>query len=265
MEQLALPVLPDTIALTAKALLCAEIIIIKMKQEKQPVKPVQQELIAQILQALHAQVVTENAQPAIKALQIAQVAQAGTTYQAQVATHVLLMLVVVAEQTVLTAIHILQNREIAVLERRAHLINISQEQHVMPVQQMQHVTEVRALTAIADIKYRVQPVCWINAQTVIISVEQAAVAVHLTQAVTAIRFLVIADILGMGINVTKIATGKMLRLVLRLMGNVLRVGILHLVGQGQDVINLIGYVTRFHVILCLMSRALPSFFLFVII
>ena len=121
------------------------------------------------------------------------------------------------------------------------------------------------LAVIADIKYRVQPVCWINAQTVNISVEQAAVAVHLTQAVTAIRFLVIADILGMGINVTKIATGKMLRLVLRLMGNVLRVGILHLVGQGQDVINLIGYVTRFHVILCLMSRALPSFFLFVII
>ena len=91
MEQLAPLVLPDTIALTAKALLCAEIIIIKMKQEKQPVKPVQQELIAQILQALHAQVATENAQPAIKALQIAQVAQAGTTYQAQVATLVQLM------------------------------------------------------------------------------------------------------------------------------------------------------------------------------
>ena len=91
MEQLAPLVLPDTIALTAKALLCAEIIIIKMKQEKQPVRAVQQELIAQILQALHAQVVMENAQPAIKALQIAQAAQVGTTYQAQVATHVQLM------------------------------------------------------------------------------------------------------------------------------------------------------------------------------
>ena len=186
MEQLALPVLPDTIALTAKALLCAEIIIIKMKQEKQPVKPVQRELIAQILQVHHAQVVTENAQPAIKALQIAQVAQAGTTYQAQVATLVLLMLVVVAEQTVSVVIqthilmariaqpvhltqavteaqtgiatHILQNRKIAVLERHAHLINISQEQHVMPVQQMQHVTEVRAITAIADIHWKMEAV-----------------------------------------------------------------------------------------------------------
>ena len=186
MEQLAPLVLPDTIALTAKALLCAEIIIIKMKQEKQPVKAVQQELIAQILQALHAQVVTENAQPAIKVLQIAQVAQAGTTYQAQVATLVLLMLVVVAEQTVSVVIqthilmariaqpvhltqavteaqtgiatHILQNRKIAVLERHAHLINISQEQHVMPVQQMQHVTEVRAITAIADIHWKMEAV-----------------------------------------------------------------------------------------------------------
>ena len=46
MEQLAPLVLPDTIALTAKAPLGVEIIIIKMKQEKQPVKAVQQELIA---------------------------------------------------------------------------------------------------------------------------------------------------------------------------------------------------------------------------
>ena len=45
--------------------------------------------------------------------------------------------------------------------------------------------------------------------------------------------------------------------------NAVQVGILHLVGQDPDVINLIGYVTRFHVILCLMSRASPSFFLFV--
>ena len=42
--------------------------------------------------------------------------------------------------------------------------------------------------------------------------------------------------------------------------NAVQAGILRLVGQDPDVINLIGYVTRFHVILCLMSRALPSFF-----
>ena len=165
MEQLAPLVLPDTIALTAKAPLCAEIIIIKMKQEKQPVKPVQQELIAQILQAPHAQVVTENAQLAIKAQQIVQVAIADIIYQVQVVTLVLQMLAAQAERA--------------------------------------------DLAVIADIKYRVQLACWISAQMVNISAEQAVVAAHLTQAVMVIRFLVIADILGTGINVTKIATGKM--------------------------------------------------------
>ena len=78
MEQLAPLVLPDIIALTAKAPLFVEIIIIKMKQEKQPVKPVQQELIAQIPQATHAQHATENAPLAIKALQTVKVAKAET-------------------------------------------------------------------------------------------------------------------------------------------------------------------------------------------
>ena len=78
MERLAPLVQPDTIVLTAKAPLFAETIIIKMKQEKQVVKAVQQELISQILQALHAQDATENAQPAIKVQQTAQVAKAET-------------------------------------------------------------------------------------------------------------------------------------------------------------------------------------------
>ena len=104
MEQLAPLVLPDTIALTAKAPLCAEIIIIKMKQEKQPVKPVQQELIAQIPQAHHAQVVTENVQPAIKAQQIVQVVKTDIIYQVQVATLVLLMPTVQAERAVIAVI-----------------------------------------------------------------------------------------------------------------------------------------------------------------
>ena len=129
-----------------------------MKQEKQPVKPVQQELIAQILQVHHAQVVTENAQPAIKALQIAQVAQAGTTYQAQVATHVLLMLVVVAEQTVLTAIHILQNREVTVLEPHAQVDSIFQEQHAMDVQLMPVAMVQAHIRVIADIHWKMEAV-----------------------------------------------------------------------------------------------------------
>ena len=78
MEQLAPLVLPDIIVLMVKAPLCAEIIIIKMKQEKQPVKAVQQELIAQTLQVLHVQHAMENVQPAIKAQQIVQVAKAET-------------------------------------------------------------------------------------------------------------------------------------------------------------------------------------------
>ena len=221
MEQLAPHALLDIIVLMVKAPLCAEIIIIKMKQGKQSVKPVQQELIAQIPQARHAQVVMENAPPAIKVQQTVQVAIADIIYQVQVVTLVLQMPAARAERA--------------------------------------------DLAVIADIKFRVQLVCWISAQMVNISAEQAAVAVHLTQAATVIRFLVIADILGTGINVTKIAIGKTLGLVLRLKGNALQVGILHLVGQEHDVINLIGYVTRFHVILCLMSRALPSFFLFVIV
>ena len=136
-----------------------------MKQEKQPVKAVQQELIAQIPQALHAQVVTENAQLAIKAQQIAQAAIVDIIYQVQVVILALQMLAAQAERA--------------------------------------------DLAVIADIKYRVQPVCWISAQMVNISAEQAAAAVHLTQAVMVIRFLAIADILGTGINVTKIVTGKM--------------------------------------------------------
>ena len=165
MEQLAPLVLPDIIALMVKAPLCAEIIIIKMKQEKQPVKAVQQELIAQILQVLHVQHVMENAQSAIKALQIAQAAIVDIIYQVQVVTLVLQMPAAQAERA--------------------------------------------DLAVIADIKYRVQLASWISAQMVNISVEQAAAAVHLTQAVTAIRFLAIVDILGTGINVTKIVTGKM--------------------------------------------------------
>ena len=78
MEQLAPHALPDTIALTAKAPLGVETIIIKMKQEKQVVKAVQQEVIAQTLQAPHAQDVMENAPLAIKTQQTAQVVKAET-------------------------------------------------------------------------------------------------------------------------------------------------------------------------------------------
>ena len=78
MELLAPPVLSDGVVLMEKSHLLVEIIIIKMKQEKQPVKPVQQELIAQILQTTHVQDVTENAPLAIKALQTVKVAKAET-------------------------------------------------------------------------------------------------------------------------------------------------------------------------------------------
>ena len=78
MELLAPPVLSDGVVLMEKSHLLVEITVIKMKQEQQPVKPVQQELIAQILQAPHAQVVMENAQLAIKVLQTVKVAQAET-------------------------------------------------------------------------------------------------------------------------------------------------------------------------------------------
>ena len=79
MELLAPHALPDIIALTAKALLFVETIIIRMKQEKQTVKAVQMAHLAQTLQAPHAQHATENAQLAIKAQQIVKVAKAVTT------------------------------------------------------------------------------------------------------------------------------------------------------------------------------------------
>ena len=104
MEQLAPLVLPDIIALTAKAPLFVEIIIIKMKQEKQPVKAVQMAHLAQIPQAPHVQHVTANAPFAPLVLQIAQVVKAETTYQAQVAIRVQQMLIALVEQAVIAVI-----------------------------------------------------------------------------------------------------------------------------------------------------------------
>ena len=184
MEQLAPHALLDIIVLTAKALLGVEIIIIKMKQEKQTVKPVQMAHLAQTLQVLHVQHVTENAQPAIKALQIVKVAKAETTYQAQVATHALLMQVVAVEQTVIAVIqthismaqtaqhalrmlhvtevqtgiatHIIQNREILALERHAPIINISREQRATHVLPTLHVMEALVIAVIADIRCKME-------------------------------------------------------------------------------------------------------------
>ena len=158
MEQLAPHALLDIIVLTVKAPLLVEITVTKMKQEKQPAKPVQQELIAQIPQAHHAQVVMENAPLAIKALQTVKVAKAETTYQAQVAIHVLQMLIVLVVGIVLTAIHILQNQEIAVLEPHVQTDSIFQEQHAMDVLLMPVVMVQAHIRAIADIYCRTEAV-----------------------------------------------------------------------------------------------------------
>ena len=104
MEQLAPHALLDIIVLTVKAPLRAEIIIIKMKQEKQPVKAVQMAHLAQIPQAPHVQHVTANAPFAPLVLQIAQVVKAETTYQAQVAIRVQQMLIALVEQAVIAVI-----------------------------------------------------------------------------------------------------------------------------------------------------------------
>ena len=104
MEQLAPLVLPDIIALTAKAPLFVEIIIIKMKQEKQPVKAVQMAHLAQIPQAHHAQHATVNAPFAPLVLQTVQTVKAETIYQAQAVIHALQMLIVLVERAAIAAI-----------------------------------------------------------------------------------------------------------------------------------------------------------------
>ena len=142
MERLAPHAQPDTIALTAKALLGAEIIIIKMKQEKLAVKVVQMAHLAQTLQALHVQVVTENVQLVIKALQIVQVAMADIIYQVQVAPLVLLMQVVAVEQMVITAI-------------QTHISTAQTAQHA---QLMLYATEAQTGAVMADIRCKMEVV-----------------------------------------------------------------------------------------------------------